>query len=171
MNKKFKRGISICVAALITSMSSAYAADVKVYIAHSGEVDCEDVSLPFKFEAALSGDAEHADSIPSGECVWSAHAEVTDIRARVDGGKVTVSADLFVSAEAARKTHFEPVCEAVIGDRRPDGGECCIRVCYPRGGESVWEVAKRCGASLSEVERINKVTGDSLCDGSPLIVK
>ena len=147
------------------------AADVKVYIAHSGEVDCEDVSLPFKFEAALSGDAEHADSIPSGECVWSAHAEVTDIRARVDGGKVTVSADLFVSAEAARKTHFEPVCEAVIGDRRPDGGECCIRVCYPRGGESVWEVAKRCGASLSEVERINKVTGDSLCDGSPLIVK
>ena len=33
------------------------------------------------------------------------------------------------------------------------------------------EVAKRCGASLSEVERINKVTGDSLCDGSPLIVK
>ena len=137
----------------------------KVYVASGGEVECEEFSLPLKYETAAKGDAA-----PS-ECVWRAHPSVEDVKARLDGERINVAADMSVFAEAVRKEKREPVTEAVLGDRREDRGQECIRICYPRQGETVWEVAKRCGASLSELERINRISGDGVCDGSPIIIK
>lgn len=94
-----------------------------------------------------------------------------DVKARLDGERINVAADMSVFAEAVRKEKREPVTEAVLGDRRADRGQECIRICYPRQGETVWEVAKRCGASMSELERINRISGDGVCDGSPIIIK
>lgn len=75
MNKKFKRGISICVAALITSMSSAYAADVKVYD--------ECVSVSGTIKAAKSGEKVTVSVLPQGES-WDGISQTGEIQKDVE---------------------------------------------------------------------------------------
>ena len=75
MNKKFKRGISICVAALITSMSSAYAADVKVYD--------ECISVSGTIKAANSGEKVTVSVLPQGES-WDGITQTGEIQKRVE---------------------------------------------------------------------------------------
>lgn len=75
MNKKFKRGISICVAALITSMSSAYAADVKVYD--------ECISVSGTIKAANSGEKVTVSVLPQGES-WDGITQTGEIQKSVE---------------------------------------------------------------------------------------
>lgn len=138
----------------------------KAYIATEGDVAMEEVTVPFKYDVP-----SHA-ACPSGEIVWRAHPSPIEVHGRLDGDRLTLSAELCIFSEAVRKVRCDPVSEVVMtAPRAGDTEGGCIRVCYPREGERIWDIAKRHGASMSELERINHISGDGICDKTPIIIK
>lgn len=138
----------------------------KAYIASDGDISVEEVTVPLKYEVpALCG-------CTNGEIVWRAQPSAIEVHGRLDGDRLNLSAELCIFTEAVRKYRADPVSEVIMSAPRACGAEGgCIRVCYPREGEKVWEIAKRHGAAMSELERINRISGDGVCDRTPIIIK
>ena len=123
---------------------------VRAYIAGGGDVLCEEFSLPLKFETSCEDGC--------GEAVWWASASVCDAYGGLEGDGIAVNGELSVSVCAVRKNKISPVTVMQINKgeaRYTDESE--LRVIYPDGGESVWSIAKACGADIDGVERLNGV--------------
>ncbi len=138
----------------------------KAYIATEGDIAMEEVSVPFKY------DVPARSVCPAGEIVWRAQPSPVEVHGRLDGDRLTLSAEMCIFSEAVRKYRSDPVSEVIMQGRRTEGAEGgCIRVCYPKEGERVWDIAKRHGASMAELERINHISGNGVCDKTPIIIK
>ncbi len=109
-----------------------------------GERESVPYSVPWTCELPLT-DASLSCELP--DCI--AETEVLSLSGRADG-ELSVSAELFVSATATAPARLT-VVSALETKEESASAPLAIRVCYPRKGESAWELAKRCRVPLSRV--------------------
>lgn len=122
-----------------------------VLIFHGGEVTAHELEFPWKYE--FDCEREPAD--------WRAHMQVLSCRARVDGERVGIDAELACAVRTWDKAQISMLdgvqfCEQA---RTPQGA---LVVCYPGAQDTLWSVAKQYGSALSAIRR-----GNGLDDGVP----
>lgn len=100
----------------------------------------------------------------------TAGASVSGVRAVIRAGELlcegTVSLDGVVTE---KKTLYAVESVTALGE----GGkaESAVIFCYPHGGESVWDVAKRYGVSPEVIRGNNGLAGDSPIGDAPLLIR
>ncbi len=92
----------------------------------------------------------------------SADVSVLSAVGRADG-ELTVTAELAVSASAFARERISVLDSLSVGDASGESPHA-IHVCYPRDGESAWEIAKRYRVPVSRVE------ASGLTDGGVVVV-
>ena len=118
-----------------------------------GEYSCSDIEMPFKYSA---------DTGVCGEDAWGAvTASVVLSRARIDGERVGVDAEISVSGCVFDQSEISMLDSISFGDEI-DKARGEYVVCYPSRQDSLWSVAKRYGATVSELARNNRIS-----DGAP----
>lgn len=146
-------------------MTFSGSCDFKVYIASAGEVISEEFSVPVKVEFPCS----KADF--SGGVKWIATASPAKAECRLEDGKIYARCDLYGFFKGALETKYEPVIKAVVGAVIGDNNkDCIIRICYPEKGTRIWDVAKKCRASMAECERQNRIDRNDISDGTPILI-
>ncbi len=117
-----------------------------------GENSCSDVELPFKYTA----------DIPVSDTDKAAIAmtpEVISSRARIDGERVGIDAEISLSGGAYEMKDISVLDSVSFGDEiERSRGEYVI--CYPSKNDSLWSVAKRYGAPVASLSRNNRITDD-----------
>lgn len=129
---------------------------MKLLVRSGGEYRCLEIPVPFRYE--FEGEEGEPES-------FFAELHMTGGRARVDGTKLALDCEMGVSLRLCVREDAQMLREATFGERVV-GGEDCV-VCFPRGGDTLWEIAKRYHAPLSRLRA--QVSGDDL--PSYLIVK
>ena len=118
-----------------------------------GEVSPHEITMPWKYEFECARE-------PSD---WRAHVQVLSCRARVDGERIGIDAEIACAAEVwdtapARVLRSVSFGEAAIGSSG------AFVVCYPSVQDSLWSVAKRYGSSLASVRAANELDADVPAD-------
>lgn len=124
-----------------------------VLMADGGEVSAHEIELPWRYEF----DCEREP----GE--WRAHMQVLSCRARVDGERIGIDAELACAIrtwETGQVSVLREVSFAETAHVRPG----TFVVCYPGMQDSLWSVAKRYGSSLSTVRQANSLSADAPAD-------
>ena len=125
-----------------------------------GEFGVNEIELPFSYKSAVGGELSRAMC----EC------EVISVRARADGERVGVDAEIGVSGAAYAIKNEKMLANAAFGDEieSPRGD---IVVCYPAGEDTLWSVAKRYGAVLEGLRAGNKLSSDVSPDAEDSLKK
>lgn len=118
-----------------------------------GEVSPHEISLPWKYEFECA--REPMD--------WRAHVQVLSCRARVDGERIGVDAEIACAAEVW-DTCSAKVLRSVSFGEATAGQSGAFVVCYPSAKDSLWSVAKRYATSLSSVRTANDLDDDVPAD-------
>lgn len=130
------------------------------------DVSAHEFELPFRYRV----DCERT--------VTDFDASVTPIscRARVDGERIAIDAELAVSLITRSETSINPLVEATVGEKLSPLG-AVMTVCYPSRDDTLWSVAKRYHRPVSEISLQNGLSGapsadspDSLAGVSFLVV-
>ena len=118
-----------------------------------GEYSVTDIEIPFNYRTLSGGEYEN----------MLCSAEIVSIRARIDGERVGVDAEIGVSGKAMHSEREEMISRIGFGEAIEKGrGEFVI--CYPSAEDSLWSVAKRYGAPLEELFAKNGITDDGQID-------
>ena len=130
---------------------------------HDGEYTSTAMELPFRYEfdyptQALTGSTEivHFDG----------NVAVVNCRARMDGERVGVDAELAVSLRTYSPTPLTALSDVTFGDeviRRR--GEYVI--CFPAPTDTVWSVAKRYHAPMAALTAANNLPTGTDSDSTP----
>ncbi len=124
-----------------------------------GEYSTADIELPFNYRTAASGEFDRAI------CA----AEVISVRARADGDRVGVDAEIGISGRASLEKNEKMLSRVGFGEKlERSRGE--FVVCYPSNEDSLWSVAKRYGAQLQKVADANGVSHDIAYDSAETLV-
>ena len=97
-----------------------------------GEYFCFDQTVPFRYEFA------------SGDSPASAHFLVrpTAATARIDGNLLSLSSELYVSAELSKEFFISALSEVRFGE--PLNKKCeDLIVCYPTPDDTLWSISKK----------------------------
>ena len=97
-----------------------------------GEIAAWEQILPFRFELDCPTRAED----------FFARVIVGQPSVRIDGDHWMLDAELFLCASLLGRAALRCVCRAELGEPLPPRDDAMI-ICYPSGGESRWDVAKR----------------------------
>ena len=125
-----------------------------------GEYSPAEMELPFRYEFDIPA-AEMADGAPAD---FDGRVTVVNCRARMDGERVGVDAELAVSLRTYRPALFTALTEFTTGEevtRRQ--GE--YAVCFPAPADSVWSVAKRYHAPMAALTAANNLSAGVQPDG------
>ncbi len=124
-----------------------------------GEYSTADMELPFGYRAATSGEFDRA----------ICSAEVVSARARADGDRVGIDAEIAISGRAYAEKDEQMLSRVGFGEAfRPRRGETVV--CYPSDDDSLWSVAKRYGAPLDRMAEINGVSREQSPDSAESLV-
>ena len=118
-----------------------------------GEVSPYEISLPWKYELECARE-------PSD---WRAHVQVLSCRARVDGERIGIDAEITCAAELWDTEQVRVLRGVKFGEAR-NGASGAFTVCYPAATDSLWSVAKRYATSLSAVRNANELNADTAAD-------
>ncbi len=138
---------------------------IRSYIASDGEVICEEMTLPVKYEASsrsLDGD---------GDLLVTSHISTTDINGRLDGDTVFANAELCLSICCKKKTKICPVSKILLDKSSPipkSGDE--IKVFYPHEGEKIWNIAKKYLCDARRLEKSNGISINDASSGKPVLI-
>ena len=122
-----------------------------VLISHGGEVTAHELEFPWKYE--FDCEREPSD--------WRAHMQVLSCRARVDGERVGIDAELACAVRTWDKAEISMLDQVQFSEQARTRKGALV-VCYPGAQDTLWSVAKRYGSALSSVRR-----GNGLDDGVP----
>ena len=125
-----------------------------------GEFGVSEIELPFSYKTPVGSDVSKAVC----EC------EVISARAREDGERVGVDAEIGLSGSAYAVKNEKMLANAVFGDEI-DSRRGEMVVCYPAGDDTLWSVAKRYGAELSGLRASNKLPSDISPDAAESLKK
>lgn len=120
------------------------------------EARVEEAEIPFRY--AMEGLSE-------GETVsdWDASVEVISCRARADGERMSLDAELAVSLSAFGQTEICSVCEVQVGEPLV-GKTAAYCICYPSRTDSLWSVAKRYHRPIEALCLANDLGGTHAAD-------
>ncbi len=131
-----------------------------------GEYAAADMELPFRYEfedSSLGRCEDSGEADGSAAMDFDGAVTVIHCRARMDGERLGVDAELAVAIRTHRKAAISALCEVTAGDsvtRRR--GEYVV--CFPAPGDSVWSVAKRYHAPIAALTAANGLTASSPAD-------
>lgn len=124
-------------------------------IEKDGEYSTADIELPFSYRTGVAGKYDSA--------MFS--CEIISARARVDGERIGIDAEVAVSGSAMSFKKEKLLSRVGFGDElERSRGE--FVVCYPSNDDSLWSVAKRYGADIGELADNNGVNTDVAPDSS-----
>ncbi len=118
-----------------------------------GEYSVSEAELPFTYRTAVKGGFDKVSS----------SAEVISARARVDGERLGIDAEIGIIGVAYSIENKKMLSEVAFGDACHKGrGE--FVVCYPAFDDSAWSVAKRYGVELAKFQDANGLDRDLPAD-------
>lgn len=118
-------------------------------------------SAPADFTLAFD---ERCDSM-------DADLQVTQVEYAIVGGKV----ELRVELDVARSCYEDQNCLAVTAVSADENAsfppeKAALKIYYAAGGESIWEIAKKCHTSMQAVMEENNLSGEILPEDTMLLV-
>ncbi len=113
------------------------------------ELTAQEFEIPFRYEA----DGVDREVTDSGVSV-----DVISCRARMDGTRIGVDAELAVCYYAACETTVKRLTEAHFAEP-VERGTAAYTICYPSGEDTLWSVAKRYHRPIAAVAEENGLSG------------
>jgi hypothetical protein len=111
----------------------------------AGEISSQEVELPYRYEA---------ESKETGIGDYLVHVSPISCRARADGERLGIDAELAVSLLTRTATPIQYLSACKMGESCPaPTGECTV--CFPAPTDTLWSVAKRYHKPLSHLTGIN----------------
>ena len=111
--------------------------------------------LPIKYECEVGRVSKSAISC----CDFS----LGNINARYDDENIFITAEVFVSHSVYDKASEEILDTATIKKEKEikrDSG--CVRVCFPKENETLWDVAKRYYTTVNKIKEQNDITDNQI---------
>ena len=124
-----------------------------VLMSADGEVSPHEISMPWRYELECARAPED----------WRAHVQVLSCRARVDGERIGVDAEIACAAELWDTAPVSVLRSVSFGEGKERAGGA-FTVCYPAQGDSLWSVAKRYATALGAVRKANDLDADAPAD-------
>ncbi len=110
--------------------------------------------IPLKYEADVGKVSKGAIS----NCTFS----LGNINARYDEENMFVTCEVFVSYSVYDKNTIELLDTAVLKKEKEIKGDSgCVRVCFPKENETLWDVAKRYHTTVTKLKEQNDITDSS----------
>ena len=111
----------------------------------TGEISSQEVELPYRYEAESKG---------TGLADYLVHVAPISCRARADGERLGIDAELAVSLMTRAQTKIQYLSACNIGEKcKKLEGECTV--CFPASNDTLWSVAKRYHKPLAHLTGIN----------------
>ena len=120
----------------------------------NGELSVQEFELPFRYEC---------DGTPERVADYNASVDLISCRARVDGERIGVDAELTVCLSTRGEGHFQMLSQARFGDAVHQRG-AVYTVCYPSREDTLWSVAKRYHQSVDTISEVNSLAGAPAAD-------
>ncbi|MBE6573631.1 MAG: DUF3794 domain-containing protein [Ruminococcaceae bacterium] len=122
---------------------------------------CFTFDIPFKTEKELceapsSFEEEHRITVASREC-------------NIDGDCMRISAELCLDAAVSTKESRSRVSVISLGEEWDNGHSAVL--CYPKEGDTLWDIAKRYRKRASDIIRYNDLVSDDLDTVKVLLIK
>lgn len=122
----------------------------------------ESYELPFKYACDVGNVQEPISK-------WS--VTVKDVRPELDGDKIHISAEVFVALSVVDKERIRVLDSSVLKkDREIKKDAGCVRVYFPREGDTLWEIAKKYHTTMSTLREQNSLSDDELKSAKNLII-
>ena len=119
--------------------------------------------LPIKYEA----DMGKATKSIMAQCDFSIGKQ----SARYDDESFYLTAEIFVSHSVYEKCEALVLDQAIIKtDKEVIKNSSCVRVCFPREGETLWDIAKRYHTTKSKIKEQNDIENEDLRSVQSLII-
>lgn len=119
--------------------------------------------LPIKYEA----DMGKATKSIMAQCDFSIGKQ----SARYDDESFYLTAEIFVSHSVYEKCEALVLDQAIIKtDKEVIKDSSCVRVCFPREGETLWDIAKRYHTTKSKIKEQNDIENEDLRSVQSLII-
>lgn len=127
----------------------------QVLLSDGNEITLQETDLPFRYAPdGVSGDAVED---------WDASLEVVSCRARADGERMAIDAEIAVSLSAYGRTRILTVGEVELGEAVA-ADAAAYRICYPSREDSLWSVAKRYHCPIEALCLGNDLGGTAAAD-------
>lgn len=117
-----------------------------------GEYVCTEIEMPYRYTVESKQSENDNDNAYA-----SATAEVINARARLDGERIGVDAEVMMSCVISTKDEARMLDNVSFGEEKERSrGEYVV--CYPSRDDSLWSVAKRYTTTVSALAHANKLT-------------
>jgi len=122
---------------------------MSLLVERDGEFSTEDIEIPYKYDTGTYTD---------GRNMALYEGEVISARARVDGERIGIDAEICVRGLVWSESD-ERMLDTVSFKDNIERSRGDIIVCYPSGDDSLWSVAKRYARPADELIAGNKLNG------------
>ncbi len=122
----------------------------------NGEVEYinDTYDLPFRYDTDLGKAYD--------ECIVRNNLSVGNINGRYDTDKLFINCEVFLAQDIIEKSKVEALDTAVIKkDREIKNDSACVRVYFPKDGDTLWEIAKKYHTTVSQITEQNEIEASS----------
>jgi hypothetical protein len=123
-------------------------------LTEGGELSVQEFEIPFRYECDGT-----ADSVTD----YNATVDLISCRARVDGERIGVDAELTVGLSTRGESRFQMLSQAKFGEAVTHR-DAVYTICYPAREDTLWSVAKRYHRSVDVISEINSLAGAPAAD-------
>ena len=123
-------------------------------LTENGELSVQEFEIPFRYECDGTGD-QVID--------YNATVDLISCRARVDGERIGVDAELTVGISTRGESRFRMLSQAKFGEAVAHR-DAVYTICYPAREDTLWSVAKRYHRSVDVISEINSLAGAPAAD-------
>lgn len=128
-----------------------------------GEFISEEYEIPFKYETDISRSPD--------DVLTRADFSVGNVNARYDAEKFYCTAEIFPSVSLFGKGSAKILDTASLKkDKEIKNDASCVRVYFPKNGDTLWEVAKKYHTSSKKIAERNNITSASLDGVKDIII-
>ncbi len=153
--------LDLSLTPLVTSLESEHGkyylngkCRAHIILSDGEEISAQELELPFRYEA--DGGSENA--VDYNACV-----DVISCRARIDGERLGVDAELAVSMAMRGEENAEILSEAAFGEPFSTASSLWT-ICYPSREDTLWSVAKRYHRSVDGISERNELAAAPAAD-------
>ena len=152
---KFEEG-NLCICGVVNAHIIANDSD-NVPIFYEKPID-------FTYKCAIGVDSDNLFSEPQ--------IEITSANYTITGGNMELRVDLCVNAAVYDCKKIPLIVDVHINEKQsaPHTKNCAMTIYFANKGESVWDIARRYFADVTEVKQINDITDATLLSDSIILV-
>ena len=122
----------------------------------------ESYEVPFKYSLDLG---------TSKEPIVRCEPAVGSVSARLDGEKLQINAEVYLALEMIDRERAEIMSLCTLKkdkEIKKDAG--CVRVYFPKSGDTLWEIAKKYHVSVDSIREQNLMDGKDISQVASLII-